>query len=108
VTGRAASPRVASYAGPAAAGLVAALVLRRPELVALAAPFALVPLVASWGLRREPPSLAVTVESDQALEGETVLVSVVLNAASSGRVDVLLDLPGGLHVAGHNPVSVAV
>ena len=38
---RAATPKLGAYAGLASLGLLAALALRRPELVALAAPFAL-------------------------------------------------------------------
>ena len=37
-----ASPRLVPYLGLAALGLIAALALRRPELVVIAAPFALV------------------------------------------------------------------
>ena len=44
---RTASPKLAGYLGLAALGLLAALALNRPELVVLAAPFA---LLAGFGL----------------------------------------------------------
>ena len=49
-----ASPRLASYVGLAALGLIAALALRRAELVVIAAPFA---LIVAAGLLLEPRPL---------------------------------------------------
>jgi uncharacterized protein (DUF58 family) len=94
--------------GLAALGLVAALALRRPELVVLAAPFALI--VAVGLLFEGPPDLRawLTVDRDRAIEGDEIVAEIELSAHT--RIDVLdlhLILPRGLTVvAGANPFSV--
>jgi uncharacterized protein (DUF58 family) len=105
---RHASPRVAAYAALAALGLLAALALRRPELAALAAPFA---GVLALGLATtRPPQLGLwlTLGRERAIEGDDVEASIELNASAPvERLEVLLALPPGLEtVAGENPVSV--
>jgi uncharacterized protein (DUF58 family) len=95
------SPKFAAYAGLAALGLLAALATRLPELVALAAPFALLPAMSLLSTR--PPRIAVEVqpERERALEGDELEVVVPLRAEPTGaaRLDVLLELPRGLEVA---------
>jgi len=102
---RSASPKLGAYAGLAALGLLAALATRRPELVAVAAPFAVVTAVGLLSLRRPEISVETTVERERALEGDEVEVRVALEAAAGAeRVEVLLELPGELTVeGGHNP-----
>ncbi len=95
------SPRVVSYAGLAALGLIAGLVTGRVELVALAAPFALAAVVGA-SLARDP-EVTATIEADRerALEGETVDLRIELASASrADRVEVLLPLPRGLSADG--------
>ena len=66
------SPRVVSYAGLAAFGLIAGLVVGRVELVALAAPFALAAVVGA-ALARDPQiSATIALDQERALEGEDV------------------------------------
>ena len=101
------SPRVVAYAGLAAFGLVAGLVLGRVELVALAAPFALAAVVGSALLRDPKLSVTIAVDRERALEGEDVHVAVELSApAGADRVDVFLPLPVELRVPSGNPRAV--
>ena len=102
------SPRLASYLGLAALGLIAALATRRPELVVVAAPFAL--LVAA-GLLLEPrPQVRawLTVERERAIEGDEIVAELELRAETT--VDLLelhLIIPRGLSVVdGDNPCSL--
>src|SRR5581483_12482414 len=92
-----ASPKLAGYAVLAAAGLLASLVLSRPEIVALTAPFLLALAV---GLTlAAPPQVAVDVrlDDDRLLEGDETTARIVLRAgAAAQRVDMFLWLPPGL------------
>jgi uncharacterized protein (DUF58 family) len=105
---RRATPRVAAYAALAALGLLAALALHRPELAALAAPFAA--LLALGLATTRPPELGlwVTVARERAIEGDEVPATVELNASAPvERLELLLALPAGLETEpGQNPVSV--
>jgi len=103
------SPRLVTYAGLAALGLLAGLVLGRIELVALAAPFALA-AVAGGALARDPRIEAtVVLDRDRALEGDEVRVSVELSSPTGAdRVEVLLPLPEELRSAGPNPRAVTL
>lgn len=103
-----ASPRLASYLGLAALGLIAALSLRRAELVVAAAPFALV--VAAGLLLEGRPRVGVrlSVDRTRALEGEELSAVIELNARTA--VDLLelqLLIPRGLAVvAGDDPCGL--
>jgi uncharacterized protein (DUF58 family) len=101
-------PKLVWYTALAALGLLGALAARLPELVVLAAPFALVPALGILLARR--PELEATVEcaADRALEGDELDVTVTLDpVAGAERVDVLLELPRGLAPAeGPNPVAI--
>ncbi len=102
---RAASPKTGAYAGLAAIGLLAALVLGRPELVALAVPFVLA-LAAGFALAESPdPQIVLRVERERAIEGDELNVEIELRSASSlEQLEVLLALPAGLSLAsGENP-----
>jgi len=102
------SPKVGGYAGLAALGLLAALATRRPELVAVAASFALLPAL-GLVLRRTPRIEAeVELERERALEGEELRIVVrVASEIGAERVEVLLELPRELAVVdGENPVAI--
>jgi uncharacterized protein (DUF58 family) len=105
---RAGSPRVEAYALLAGAGLVAALALRRPELAALAAPFALV-LALGLAAAREPDVVVdLAIESERTLEGADVeaLLTVATDARIE-RLDLVLDLPPETHVVdGHSAFAL--
>jgi uncharacterized protein (DUF58 family) len=103
-----ATPKLAGYAGLSAAGLLAALVFARPELVALTAPF-LLALAAGLALAT-PPRLNIHVELDQdrALEDDEVGARIVVESATPvDRLDLFLRLPDGVEVRdGKNPVAL--
>jgi uncharacterized protein (DUF58 family) len=96
------SPRLVTYAGIAAVGLFAGLVLGRVELVAVAAPFAVAAAVGA-AMARDPhvrATLALGVE--RALEGEIVAATLALSGDAE-RVELLLPLPDELHAVEGNP-----
>jgi uncharacterized protein (DUF58 family) len=103
------SPRVVSYAGLAAFGLLAGLVVGRVELVALAAPFALAAVVGA-ALARDPQiSATLALDQDRALEGEEVHGSIELSApAGADRVDIFLPLPAELRIPKGNPRAIVL
>jgi uncharacterized protein (DUF58 family) len=94
------SPKLGAYAGLAAFGLFAALAGERPELAALAAPFALI-VALGLLLSREPEVVVdLTIEAERVFEGDEV-PAVVTVESPTGVVDLelLLLLPDGLGVA---------
>ncbi len=102
------TPKLGGYAGLAALALLAALATRRPELVVVAAPFA---LVAALGLvLARVPRIDAEVElgAERTLEGDEVDVRLTLAAdVGAERVEVLLQLPRPLVVLdGVNPVQL--
>jgi uncharacterized protein (DUF58 family) len=101
-------PKLVWYAGLAAVGLLGALAARLPELVVLAAPFALVPVLGVLLARRPRVEAAVELERERTLEGDELDIAVTLEPAiGAERFDVLLELPRGLVLAeGSNPVSI--
>ncbi len=105
---RAPTPKLGAYAGLAALGLLAALVFGLPELVALAAPFAL--LVGIGLAMEEIPEVDVSaeLERDRAIEGEELSLTLVVETLKPvEQLDLLLSLPDGITVAeGDNPVAV--
>jgi uncharacterized protein (DUF58 family) len=101
---RAATPKLGAYVGLAALGMLAALAVRLPELVVLAAPFALVAAIGLAGLRRPDLAADFTLGRERVLEGEEVAAELVLEATTgAARVEVLLDVPRGITLAGTNP-----
>jgi uncharacterized protein (DUF58 family) len=94
---RSAAPKLAAYAGLAAAALLAALVLRRPELVVLAAPFA---LALAGGLAlSEPPRMraSLSLDRERVLERDEVVLTLELEAETPvARLDVALVVPPGV------------
>lgn len=101
-------PKLVWCTGLAALGLLGALAARLPELVVLAAPFALVPALGVLLARTPRLEAAVELERERTLEGDELDVTVVLDPeVGAERLDVLLELPKGLVlVEGHNPVSI--
>ncbi len=105
---RTATPKLGAYAGLAALGLIAALVFGLPELVALAAPFA---LIAGAALAlAEQPELGVSFDLDRErmLEGDELEATIgVTSRGAVEQLDVRLDLPEHFTVEdGHNPVAL--
>ena len=105
---RTASPRVEGYAILAGAALLAALVLRRPELAVAAAPFA---LVLALGLRlARDPAVRVDLElaADRTLESSSLPAELSVRSESGvDRLELLVDLPEGVGVAdGDNATAV--
>lgn len=89
--------RLHTFAALTAVGLIAALATGRPELAALAAPFA-VALVAGIAAAA-PPHVEVSVEltTDRVIQGDALDVTVTVTAAAETRpVELLLDLPPGI------------
>jgi uncharacterized protein (DUF58 family) len=77
----------------------------RPELAALAAPFAVF-LVAGLGLAREPvlTQASVSIEPDRLVEGETFTIRIDLAVARAvERIDLIVPLEPGLAVVGGAP-----
>lgn len=103
-----ASPRLAQYLGLAALGLIVALSLRRPELVVIAAPFALIVAVGLLLEGRPQVGAWLAVDHDRALEGDEIVAEIELNADTP--IDVLelhLLIPRGLTVVeGDNPCGL--
>jgi uncharacterized protein (DUF58 family) len=105
VTTRAATPKLGAYTALAGLGLLGALVVGRPELAALAAPFALV-LVVGLSLASEPKleGAAFELDRERVLEHETVDAALILRTERPiGRLELLLDLPDGLEADEGNP-----
>jgi uncharacterized protein (DUF58 family) len=101
---RAATPKLGAYAALAGTGLLAALVLGRPELAALAAPFAVV-LAAGLSLAQEPRVRAkLELDRERQVEGEDVTAYLELEVETAvPALELLLDLPDGLEAVGQNP-----
>jgi uncharacterized protein (DUF58 family) len=101
---RAATPKLGAYAALAGAGLLAALVLGRPELAALAAPFAVV-LAAGLSLAQEPEVRAkLELDRERQVEGEGVTAYLELETETAvPALELLLDLPDGLEAVDENP-----
>jgi uncharacterized protein (DUF58 family) len=97
---RSATAKLGAYATLGGVGLLAALVFGRPEIVALAAPF-LVALAAGLVLAA-PPSLDVRLRSpERTVEQETFTATIEVAADTTvERVDLYLELPDGLELAG--------
>ena len=105
---RYASPKLAGYSILSAVGLLSSLVLARPEIVALTAPF-LLALAAGLALATPPAlSIDVSLDRERVIEGDEVEAHVVLSSATPvDRLDFYLLLPQGLELAeGQNPVAL--
>ena len=104
------TPKLGAYAGLAALGLIASLVLGFPELVAVAAPFALV-AGAGLALAETPdPDVSLELERERAIEGDELTLLVrFTSAVPIEQLDVRLAIPKGLSlVDGENPVALRI
>jgi uncharacterized protein (DUF58 family) len=100
--------KLGAYAGLTALGLVASLVFGFPELVVLAAPFALV-AGAGLALAETPdPEFSLELERERAIEGEELPVTLrIATAVPIEQLDLRLTMPEGLSLAdGENPVAL--
>jgi uncharacterized protein (DUF58 family) len=96
---RSASSRLGAYAGFASATFLAALLLGRPVVAVVGAPFAVF-LVLALSLAR-PPALAVALRlvEERAIEGDPVEAELELSAAEAvHEVEVALVLPEGVEL----------
>jgi uncharacterized protein (DUF58 family) len=95
----AATPKLLGYSGLAAAGLLAALVLGRPELAVLATPFALVTALGLTFARRPEVKLDVDPPRERAVQGETLELAVRIESDTGlEALELVVDLPPGLAV----------
>jgi uncharacterized protein (DUF58 family) len=103
---RAATPKLGVYAGLGAFGLFAALVVGRPELAALAAPFVLLAAIGLAFAREPAVSVAASVDRERVLETDEVGAALVVEAESRvEHLELVLVLPRGIALAeGRNPV----
>ena len=97
---RRASPRLVAVAAVAVGGLFGGLLAGRPELVAVAAPFALI-FVAGVVLAERPVvSVDVRAESDRVVAGEDIVVAIaVTSTVPASRVALWLPHQGFASVA---------
>jgi len=101
---RSATPKLSAYAALAAVGMLAALATGLPELVALAAPFALFVAIGLVQLRRPQLDAHVILGSERVLEGDDVEVTIVVEVETGvARAEVLLELPPDLVAQYDNP-----
>lgn len=97
---RTASPRLRTFAVLAALGLVGGLAAGRPELAALAAPFAVL-LAVGLALSRDlDAGIEAELHRERAIEGEEITLELVLTSDPAGaRIDIELDLGEGIEIA---------
>jgi uncharacterized protein (DUF58 family) len=102
------TPKLGAYAGLAALALLAALATRRPELVVVAAPFALVAALGLVLARRPRIDAEIELGAERALEGDDVDLRLTLVAdIGAERIEVLLQLPRQLVLLdGVNPLQL--
>ena len=104
---RSADPRLHAYAALAATAFVAALALRRAELAAIAAPFA---LLVALGVHGTAPDVRAWFELDRerALERDELDATLTVRSPSGvDRLEVGVALPAGIELAeGRNPVAL--
>ncbi|MHB8618411.1 MAG: DUF58 domain-containing protein [Chloroflexota bacterium] len=96
-----ASPKAAAYGSISAFGLLLALILGRPEPLALAAPFLLL-LVAGFALAGQPTlEVSMHLDRERALEQETLSLDIELRRGNTtSTVELGLLLPAGIGTEG--------
>jgi uncharacterized protein (DUF58 family) len=105
---RTAAPKLGAYAGLTGLGLLGSLVLGRPELVVLAAPFAAL-LFMGLAAAREPDFLvSLELERERAVEGDELAIRIDLEARRPiERLELHVPLPKGLEIVeGASPVTL--
>jgi uncharacterized protein (DUF58 family) len=96
---RSASPKLSAYAGLAAVGMLAALATGFPELVALAAPFALLTAIGLVQVSKPKIDVTVILDRERVLEGDELDVTIVVEVENGAEVaELLLELPPELSV----------
>lgn len=96
--------RVEGYALLAAVALVGALALRRPELAVVAAPFVLLLVAGTRFMPTPDVEATLSVSTSRTLENDDVDAVLTLASGSAiGRLEVVLDLPGGVDVVDGAP-----
>jgi uncharacterized protein (DUF58 family) len=94
---RFATPRLRAALWVTAVGVVAALALGRPEPVAVAAPFALLALIALTPSRAEPLEARLRLEEQRVQQGDTVEGELeLLTATPTDRLELRVVAPPGL------------
>jgi uncharacterized protein (DUF58 family) len=97
---RTGSPRIVGYASLVAVGLIGSLALRRPELAALVAPFALMLAIGLRTARDPGVSVELELSTDRALEGSAIETLLEVAADQTvDRLEVLVELPAEVEVA---------
>ena len=93
------SPRIEGYAAVAAISLLAALVLRRPELAIVAAPFALVLAVGTRVAHDPAVTVEFEIETERTLEQAQLEATMLVRAEGAvDRLELLVDLPANVDV----------
>jgi len=100
----AATAKLRAYPALAGLALIGALVLGRPELAALSAPFAVFVGVGLALAHRPELRVIAELERERQLEGRHVLVELeVRSTRPVSRLELLLELPDGLEAEAPNP-----
>ena len=106
---RFATPRLRAALWVTAAGVVAALALGRPEPAAVAAPFALLALVALSPLRSAPLEATLRLDEERVQEGDAVCGELELvSPVASDRLELRLPAPPGLALELEEPRALAL
>lgn len=106
---RYATPRLRAALWVTAVGVVAALALGRPEPAAVAAPFALLALIALSPLRAEPLQAELRLDRERVPQGDNVRGELRLfSPSASSRLELRLNVPAGLSVALDEPRALAL
>ena len=96
------TPKLGGYAGLAALGLLGALVAERPELVALAAPFAVLAALGLVLARAPEVDVQLELHVERVFEGEEVEVTVTVESRTGvADLELALLLPPGLAAEDH-------
>ena len=94
---RRSSPRLEGYAVFVGTGLVAALALRRPELAIVAAPLALLLVLATTTARDPRIEVGFSLDTSRSVEGAEVEAEITLRAdVGVDRLELRLELPEGI------------
>ncbi|HEY8745750.1 MAG TPA: hypothetical protein VIU62_21905, partial [Chloroflexota bacterium] len=92
-----AAPKLGAYVALGGLGLLAALLLRRPEPLLFAAPFLLVLAMGLATARQPLLSVNLTLTRSRLLEGEETALEIMLTAGNAiERVELLPRLPAGV------------
>jgi uncharacterized protein (DUF58 family) len=97
---RATTPRLRTFAVLAVLGLVGGLAAGRPELAAVAAPFAILLGIGLAVAHDLDVKIDVSLDRDRAIEGEELVLVIAAGTTPPGsRLDFEVDLPRGVELA---------